>query len=93
MLGTGACVSTIQCMNSYRPLGNSILRKLKIECTKEPGNPAFWDEVKKNKLGLITASEASKHGGKSNIADSLAEEVSRFLGEIHPADALQFWSA
>jgi hypothetical protein len=63
-----------------------------MECTKEPGNPAFWNEVKKNKLGLITASEAARHGGKSNIPDASAEEVRRSPGENHPADALQFWS-
>jgi len=53
---------------------NSILRKLKMECTKEPGNPVFWDEVKKNKIGLITASEAARHGGKSNVPDSSVGE-------------------
>jgi hypothetical protein len=42
---------------------------------KEPGNPVFWDEVKKNKMGLITASEAARHGGKSNVPDSSVEEV------------------
>jgi ATP-dependent DNA helicase 2 subunit 2 len=69
----------------FGPLtGNSILRKLKMECTKEPGNPAFWEEVKKNKVGLIAASEAARHGGKSNIPDSSAEEVSGFPGENSP---------
>ncbi|KAF8480890.1 SPOC domain-like protein [Russula ochroleuca] len=73
----------IECLNELRGVclqedeidaWNSILRKLKMECTKEPGNPAFWNEVKKNKLGLITASEAARHGGKSNIPDASAEE-------------------
>jgi ATP-dependent DNA helicase 2 subunit 2 len=64
--------------------GNSILRKLKMECTKEPGNPDFWDEVKKNKIGLITASEAAKHGGRSKVPDSSAEEVRRPPGENSP---------
>jgi len=73
----------IECLNELREVclqedeidaWNSILRKLKTECTKEPGNPVFWDEVKKNKIGLITASEAARHGGKSNVPDSSAEE-------------------
>ncbi|KAI0307520.1 SPOC domain-like protein [Multifurca ochricompacta] len=56
---------------------NSILRELK-ECTKEAGNPAFWGEVQKHEvdLGLIAASEAARHGGRSNISDSWAEKVS-----------------
>jgi hypothetical protein len=49
----------------------------------EPGNPIFWDEAKKQKaiLGLITASEAARHGGRSNIPDSMAEEVRWCSGE------------
>jgi hypothetical protein len=52
------------------------LRELKNACLKDPGNPAFWSEVKKHRadLGLITVSEAVKHGGKSNI-DGSTEEV------------------
>ena len=61
--------------------GSSILRNLKTECTKEPGNLVFWDEVKKNNIGLITASEAARHGGKSNVPDSSAEKVRRLLEE------------
>ncbi|KAI9512304.1 SPOC domain-like protein [Russula earlei] len=55
---------------------------LKAVCAKEPGNSAFWNEVKKQQtnLGLITASEAARHGGKSNFLDSLAEEVRCCLG-------------
>jgi len=55
---------------------NSILRELKTACAKEPGNPAFWDEVRKRKvdLGLISASEAARHGGRSKVSDSSAEE-------------------
>jgi ATP-dependent DNA helicase 2 subunit 2 len=66
--------------------GNSILRELKMECTKEPGNPAFWSEIKKRKgdTGLITASEAARHGGKSNVLDSSAEEVRHCLGGRSP---------
>lgn len=60
-----------------RATGNSILRELKAVCAKEPGNLVFWDDMKKHKadLGLITASEAAKHGGKSNVLASSAEEV------------------
>ncbi|KAH9075752.1 SPOC domain-like protein [Lactarius deliciosus] len=56
--------------------GDSILRELKNACMKDPGNPAFWNEVKKHRadLGLITVSEAAKHGGKSNVIDKLTEE-------------------
>ena len=55
----------------------SILRELRDACVEDPGNPAFWKEIKKRRveLGLITASEAAKHGGKSNIADKSMEEV------------------
>jgi len=55
---------------------NSILRELKTACAKESGNPTFWDEVKKRKvdLGLISASEAARHGGRSKVSDSSAEE-------------------
>jgi ATP-dependent DNA helicase 2 subunit 2 len=62
-------------------IGNSILRELKMECAKEPGNPAFWGEIKKRKgdLGLITASEAARYGGKSNILDASMEEVRHCL--------------
>jgi hypothetical protein len=57
--------------------GDSILRDLKNACLKDPGNPAFWSEVKKHRadLGLITVSEAAKHGGKSKIGDGSTEEV------------------
>ena len=61
--------------NFMSHLESSILRKVKTECTKESRNTVFWDEVKKNKIGLITASEAARHGGKSNVSDSSAEEV------------------
>ena len=84
MLGTGVCVFLLSNSWILWATGNSILRKLKMECMKEPGNPAFWDEVKKNKLGLIAASEAARHGGRSNISDSSAEEVSGSPGEISP---------
>ena len=75
------CVFTAPDAWIYESFGNSILRKLKTECTKEPGNPVFWDEVKRNKIGLITASESATHGGKSNVSDSSAEEVRRFSVE------------
>jgi hypothetical protein len=57
-----------------------------MECTKEPGNPVFWGEIKnrKGELGLITAPEAAKHGGKSNILDSSAEEVRHCIEEKSP---------
>jgi hypothetical protein len=84
MLGTGVCVFLLSNAWILWATGNSILRKLKMECTKQPGNLAFWDEVKKNKVGLIAASEAARHGGKSNIPDSSAEEVSGFFGENSP---------
>ena len=49
-----------------------------MACLKDPGNSTFWSEVKKHRadLGLITVSEAAKHGGKSNIGDGSREEVS-----------------
>ncbi|KAI0286720.1 SPOC domain-like protein [Russula aff. rugulosa BPL654] len=49
----------IECLNELREVclqedeidaWNSILFKLKTECTKEPGNHVFWDEVKKNNM-------------------------------------------
>ena len=51
------------------------MRELKNACLKDPGNPAFWSEVKKHRadLGLITVSEAAKHGGKSKIGDESTE--------------------
>jgi len=75
----------IECLNELREVclqedeidaWNSILRELKNACMEDPGNPAFWNEVKKRRadLGLITASEAAKHGGKSNIVDKSTEE-------------------
>ena len=81
MLGIGAYAFLLPDAWFYESFGNSILRKLKTGCTKEPGNPVFWDEVKKNKIGLITASESVRHGGRSNVPDSLAKEVRRFPGE------------
>lgn len=80
MLGTGVCSFLLSDALFYESFGISILHTLKTECTKEPGNPVFWDEVKKNKIGLIAASEATRHGGKSNVPDSLAEEVRRLPG-------------
>lgn len=55
----------------------SILRELRNACMEDPGNPAFWNEIKKRRvdLGLITATEAAKHGGKSDIVDKSMEEV------------------
>jgi len=55
---------------------NSILRELKNACLKDPGNPAFWSEMKKHRadLGLITVSEAAKHGGKSKVGDGSTDE-------------------
>jgi ATP-dependent DNA helicase 2 subunit 2 len=70
-------------------IGNSILRELKTACAKEPGNSTFWDEMEKRKvdLGLITASEAARHGGRSNVLDSSVDEVRRcFLEEFHQAN-------
>jgi hypothetical protein len=77
MLGTGTYVLTLSVVRLYEPLGNSILHDLKAACAEEPGNHVFWDEVKKRKadLGLITASEAARHGGRSKVLDSKAEEV------------------
>jgi hypothetical protein len=72
MLGIGAYAFSLPDAWFYGLFGNSILRKLKAECTKEPGNPVFWDEVKKNKIDLIIASEAARHGGRSNVPDSSA---------------------
>ncbi len=56
---------------------NSISHELKNACMKDPGNLAFWSEVKKHRadLGLITVSEAAKHGGKSNVSNGSAEKV------------------
>jgi len=67
-------------------IGNSILRELKTACAKEPGNPAFWDEVKKRTvdLGLISASEAARRGGRSKVSDSSAEEVRCCFGGSSP---------
>ncbi|KAF8272335.1 SPOC like C-terminal domain-containing protein [Lactarius quietus] len=75
----------IECLNKLRKVclqedeidaWNSILRELKNACVGDPGNTAFWNELKKRRadLGLITASEAAKHGGKSNIDDRSTEE-------------------
>jgi hypothetical protein len=75
MLGISAC---FYCTHvNFDAMGDSILRELKNACMEDPGNPAFWNEVKKRRadLGLITASEAAKHGGKSSIADKSTEEV------------------
>ncbi len=59
-------------------------------CVEEPGNPVFWDEVKKQKadLDLITASEAARHGGRSNVLDSTVEEVRYCLEKAHLANTL-----
>jgi len=77
MLGTGTYALTLSIVRFYEPLGNSILHELKAACAEEPGNHVFWDEVKKRKadLGLITTSEAARHGGRSKVPDPNAEEV------------------
>ncbi len=74
------CVFRVHCTRvNFDVTEHSILRELKNACMKDPGNPAFWSEVKKHRadLGLITVSEAAKHGGKSNIVDGSTEEVRR----------------
>jgi ATP-dependent DNA helicase 2 subunit 2 len=82
-------LATICCMILWA-IGNSILRELKMECAKEPGNPTFWGEIKKRKgdLGLITASEAARYGGKSNILDASVEEVRHSLVGQAPTNVL-----
>lgn len=77
MLGIGVCFCCTRA--NFDATEDSILRELKNACMEDPGNPAFWNEVKKRRadLGLITASEAAKHGGKSNIVDKSTEEVRR----------------
>ncbi|KAI0063150.1 SPOC domain-like protein [Artomyces pyxidatus] len=54
---------------------NSFIQELKSSCLEDPGNPAFWEEVRKEGRGmsLIGRSEAKKHGGKSNISDTSAD--------------------
>ena len=79
MLGIGEC---FHCAHvNFDATEDSILRELKNACMEDPGNPTFWSEVKKCRadLGPITASEAAKHGGKSNIVDRSTEEVRRCI--------------
>lgn len=75
MLGIGECFHCTRV--NFDATEDSILRELKNACMEDPGNPTFWSEVKKRRvdLGPITASEAAKHGGKSNIVDRSTEEV------------------
>ena len=55
----------------------SIIQELASACTSDPGNPEFWNEVRRmgKALSLIGQSEAKKHGGLSDISDDLAEKV------------------
>jgi hypothetical protein len=75
MLGIGVC---FHCTGvNFDATDDRILHELKDACMEDPGNLAFWSEVKKRRadLGPITASEAAKHGGKSDIVDKSTEEV------------------
>jgi hypothetical protein len=87
MLGIGVCFYCSRV--NFDATEDSILRELKNACMGDPGNPAFWNEVKKRRadLGLITASEAAKHGGKSNIVDK-STEVRRYTILEDLTDAL-----
>jgi hypothetical protein len=59
------------------------LRSLRANCLDDPGNKEFWMKVKEvgRKLSLISQSEATQHGGISDIRDDEADEV-----------RLQIWS-
>jgi hypothetical protein len=50
-----------------------------------PGNPAFWDEVKKlgPKGNLIADPEARQYSGTSDVSEEDAEEVSFCLIAAH----------
>lgn len=53
------------------------LVQLKEKCSAKPGNPAFWDELRKigRELSLISESEAEKNGGESDYSESKAKKV------------------
>ncbi|KAH9949516.1 SPOC domain-like protein [Amylocystis lapponica] len=56
---------------------NVFLRDLRKSCLdKQPGNQAFWEQVKESgrDLSLISKFEAARLGGKSNISESQAAE-------------------
>lgn len=58
----------------------SFLKGLREACLADPGNPAFWQEIRKQgaKMSLIGKSEAKRQGGRSDVPDDVARDVSRF---------------
>ncbi|ETW87659.1 hypothetical protein HETIRDRAFT_41157 [Heterobasidion irregulare TC 32-1] len=59
---------------------NSFLKGLREACLADPGNPSFWQEIRKQgaKMSLIGKSEAKRQGGRSDVPDDVAHDVSRF---------------
>ena len=58
----------------------SFLKGLREACLADPGNPAFWQEARKQgaKMSLIGKSEAKRQGGRSDVPDDVARDVSPF---------------
>ncbi|KAI0762418.1 SPOC like C-terminal domain-containing protein [Fomes fomentarius] len=77
----------VECMYELRKVAleedeidawNTFLRELRDTCLKQkPRNKEFWDAVRNigRPLSFITAPEASKAGGKSDISESEAQKV------------------
>ncbi|KAF8895028.1 SPOC like C-terminal domain-containing protein [Gymnopilus junonius] len=75
----------LQCMTTLRKTcleedeidaWNAFIRDLKSKCLSRPGNPGFWQHVKKvgRDLGLISKQEAKKQGGDSDVSENEAGE-------------------
>ena len=66
-------------LSVLRNIHPRFIQELRDTCLDEtPGNRPFWDAVKGvgRPLSFISASEASKAGGQSEISESEAQKVS-----------------
>lgn len=80
MLGTSECLFHIVLTSSELMCRGSFLMDLKSACLEgAPGNPEFWERVTDlgRDISLVSKSEAMRLGGKSNITEAQATEVSK----------------